>query len=196
MSLTAYEKSVYILEGDGIYEVDSGENNKVIDKTWSRDALITAFAGNIYVMDKSGGDIYRYQGVGNTFPNKENWLSKSTNVNFADVSQITIDGAIYALYPNSKVLKFSQGSPQSFKVIGVVPEIGNIDAIYASPDDQYLYLLDKAGSRVVVTDKKGAYKAQYTDPLISSAINLVASEADKKVILLTGDKLYSIDLSN
>ena len=196
ISLAAYEKSVYVLENDGIYEVDSGRSNKVIDKTWSGDAFIMAFAGNIYVMDKSEGDIYRYQGVGSTFPNKENWLSKSTNVNFADVGQITIDGAIYALYPNSKILKFSQGSPQNFKLSGVVPEIGSIDAIYANSDNQYLYLLDKAGSRVVITDKKGAYKAQYTDPLISSATNLVASEADKKVILLTGDKLYSIDLQN
>jgi hypothetical protein len=192
--LAAYEDKVFVLEGDGIYEVDSG-NNKVIDKTWSGDALISAFAGNLYVLDKSGGAIYRFEGQNGTFPDKQNWLSPGTNVNFADVNQMAIDGSVYALYPNSKVLKFSQGSPQNFNVTGAVPEIGNINALYAGPDNQYLYLLDRAGERVVVTDKKGVYKAQYVDPQISSAINLVASEADKKIILLTGDKLYSIDIN-
>jgi hypothetical protein len=194
-ALAAYEAKVFVLESDGIYEVDSG-NSKVISKVWTSDALISAFAGNMYVIDKAGNAIYRYAGTGNSFGDKQNWLAAGTNVNFSNILQITIDGSIYALYPNSKVLKFSQGSPQNFNVSGVIPEIGNIDAIYANPDNQYIYLLDKAGSRVVVTDKKGVYKAQYEDSLISGGINLVVSEADKKIILLTGDKLYSLDIQN
>ena len=194
-ALACYEDKAFVLEQDGIYEVDSGKT-KVIDKTWAGDAFISAFAGNIYVLDKSGGAIYRFQGQNNTFGDKQNWLVAGTSVNFNDVSQMAIDGSIYALYPNSRVLKFSQGNPQNFSVTGEVPEIGNIDALYASPDNQYLYLLDKAGGRVVVTDKKGAYKSQYVDPQISGAKNLVASESDKKIILLTGDKLYSIDIAN
>ena len=191
--MAAYETNVYVLEGDGVYEVDSG-SNKIIDKTWSGDALISAFAGNIYIMDKNGNTIYRYQSQNNAFPNKENWLSSGTNVAFSNVSQITIDGSIYALYPNAKVLKFSQGNPQNFSLTGIFPDIGNVDAVYASPDNQYIYLLDSAGKRVVVTDKKGKYVAQYVGDVIANATNLVASEADKKIILLTGDKLYSIDI--
>lgn len=194
-TLAAYETKVFVLEGDGIYEVDSGPV-KVIDKTWPGDTFIAAFAGNIYVMDKSGNQIYRYQGQNNTFPVKENWLSAGTNVDFSGAVQMIVDGSIYILYPNSKILKFSQGSPQVFSLKGITPNIGRVDAIYASPENQYLYLLDRAGSRVVVTDKKGNYKAQYVDPLISSAINLVASEADKKIILLTGDKLFSMNIQN
>lgn len=192
--LAAYEDKVYILENDGIYEVDSG-SSKVIDKTWPGDALISAFAGNMYVIDKSGGAIYRFQGQNGVFSEKQNWLAAGTSVNFTSANQMTIDGSIYVLYPNSKILKFSQGSPQSFNVTGVFPEIGNINAIYANPDNQYFYLLDRAGGRVVVTDKKGVYQAQYVDSQISSAISLVASEADKKIILLTGDKLYSINMN-
>jgi hypothetical protein len=191
--LAAYEEKVFVLQEDGIYEVDSG-STKVIEKTWSGDALISAFAGNMYVMDKNGGVIYRFQGQNGIFGDKQNWLAIGTNVNFTSVVQMTIDGSIYALYPNSKVLKFSQGSPQNFSVTGVFPEIGNIDALYANPDNQYLYLLDKAGGRVVVTDKKGAYRAQYVDSQISAAVNLVVSETDKKIVFLTGDKLYSIDI--
>ncbi len=194
-SLAGYESKVFVLESDGVYEVESG-SIKVISKTWAGDALIAAFAGNIYVLDKSGNSIYRYQGGGiNSFASKQNWLAAGTNANFANTFQIAIDGSVYVLYPNAKILKFSQGSPQNFNVKGVVPEIGNIDAISASPDNQNIYLLDGAGKRIVVTDKKGFYKAQYVDNQIANAINLVASEDDKKIILLTGDKLYSIDIA-
>lgn len=194
-ALACYEDKVFVLQSDGIYQVDSG-NTKVINKTWQGEALIAAFAGNMYVVDKSGGQIYRYQGVNNTFSEKQNWLAAGTNVSFDNVSQITIDGLIYALYPNSKILKFSQGSPLNFNVKGVIPEIGNIDAINANPDNQFIYLLDRAGKRVVVVDKKGTYKAQYVGEVVANSANLVVSEKDKKIILLTGDKLYSIDIKN
>lgn len=194
-SLACYEDRVFVLESDGIYEVGSG-NQKVVSKTWSGDALIAAFAGNLYVLDKSGNSIYRYAGLNNAFGEKQNWLSPGTNVNFANVNQITIDGSIYALFPNSKILKFSQGSPLNFNVKGAIPEIGNIDAVNASPDNQSVYLLDRAGGRVVVVDKKGVYKAQYVDSGISQAVGIIVSEADKKIILLTGDKLYSLDIKH
>lgn len=191
--LAAYEDRAFVLMADGIYEVGDSKS-KVIDKTWSGDAFIKAFAGNMYVLDKAGNAVYRFPGQGNSFGDKGNWLSASTRANFADVKSWVIDGSVYVLYPNSKILKYSLGSPQSFTVNGVLPEIGTIDAVYADADNQNIYLLDRAGKRVVITDKKGKYIAQYIDDSIANATNLVVSEADKKIILLNGDKLYSMDL--
>jgi len=193
--LASYEDRAFILASDGVYEVDK-QKNKVIEKSWEGNVLIKAFAGNIYILDESGNQIYRYAGVGGAFPNKTNWLSASTNADFSGVRQWVIDGAVYALFPNSKILKYSQGSPQNFKISGVTPEIGNTDAIFAGDDTQYIYLLDRAGKRVVVTDKKGTYKAQYISESISASSNIVVSEADKKIILLMGDKLYSVDIKH
>lgn len=193
--LAAYEGRVFVLGSDGIYEIGTTKN-KVIDKSWSGDAFIKAFAGNLYVLDKSGNAIYRFVGNGSTFGEKQSWLSASTKADFSGAVSWTIDGSMYVLYPNSKVLKYSLGSPQTFKVTGVIPEIGSIDAIYADTDNQNVYVLDKAGKRVVVIDKKGQYKAQYTAESIGGATNLVVSESEKKIILLSGDKLFSIDLKN
>lgn len=194
--IASYQDTVYGLFSDGIYEVGVGKT-KVIEKTWTGDALISAFAGNLYVMDKIGNTIYRYSGLtGGTFGTGQNWLSASTNVNFANVIGWGMDGAIYALYPNARVLKYSLGSPQNFSISGAIPEIGKIDAINADPDNQYLYLLDKAGKRVVVIDKKGKYKAQYIGDQIGDATSLVVSESQRLIILLTGDKLLSIEIKN
>jgi DNA-binding beta-propeller fold protein YncE len=194
--LAAYQDTAFILAADGIYQVGLVKT-KVIDKTWAGDALISAFAGNMYVLDKTGGAIYRYSGqAGGTFGAQQKWLSASTTANFSGAVSWGMDGAIYVLFPNSKILKYSLGSPQNFSVSGVLPEIGSIDAIAADPDNQYIYLLDKAGKRVVVIDKKGKYKAQYTDDQIAGAKSLVVSEAQKQIILLTGDKLLSIEIKH
>jgi hypothetical protein len=190
--LASYQDTAYILASDGIYQVGVTKT-KVVDKTWAGDALISSFAGNMYVLDKTGNLIYRYSGVtGGTFGPQQNWLSAATKANFSGATAWGLDGAMYVLYPNARILKYSLGSPQNFSISGVLPEIGSIDAISADPDNQYIYLLDKAGKRVVVIDKKGNYKAQYTGDQIAGAKTLVVSEAQKQIILLTGDKLLSI----
>lgn len=194
--LTSYEDRVFILSSDGIYEVSSSDKTKVVDKTWSGGAKIAAFTGNMYILDESGNAIYRYQGQGNTFDGKESWLAAGTSVDFSGLRQWIIDGSIYALYPNSRILKYSLGSPQNFSISGIIPEIGNIDAIFTDADSKDIYLLDRAGKRVVAIDKDGNYKAQYISDEISNATGLVVSEVQKKIILLTGDKLLSIDIKH
>jgi hypothetical protein len=194
--LAAYQDKAFILSSDGIYQVGIGKT-KVVDKTWTGDALISTFAGNMYVLDKSGNAIYRYSGqTGDTFGAQQNWLSASVKANFSSVIGWGMDGAIYVLYPGSRILKYSLGSPQNFSISGTLPEIGNVDAICADPDNQYIYLLDKAGKRVVVVDKKGGYKAQYINDQIADAKSLVVSEAQKEIILLTGDRLLSIEIKH
>ncbi len=196
LGLASYEDNVFILFPDGIYLVEKSKT-KVIEKTWSGDALIYSFAGNLYVLDKAGNTIYRYSGQsGTTFGSQQTWLSASTKADFSGATGWGMNGAVYVLYPNSRILKYSLGSPQSFSISGVNPEIGHIDALYADPDNQYVYLLDRAGKRVVVIDKNGKYKAQYISDQISGAINLVISEAEKKMILLTGEKLLSIEIKH
>lgn len=194
--LASYEDNVYVLLSDGIYLTGSTKT-KVIDKTWGGDAKIYAFGGNLYVLDKTGNAIYRYAGQpGNTFGSQQSWLSSSTKADFSGALGWGMNGAVYVLYPNSRILKYSLGSPQNFSLSGITPEIGNVDAINSDPDNTYVYLLDKAGHRVVVIDKNGKYKAQYISDQISGATTLVVSEAEKKIILLTGEKLLSIEIKH
>jgi hypothetical protein len=196
IDMASYEDSVFVLFPDGIYLVGASKT-KVIEKTWSGDALIHSFAGNLYVLDKAGNAIFRYSGLpGNTFGSQQNWLSSSTKADFSGALGWGMNGAIYVLYPNSRILKYSLGSPQGFSVTGVNPDIGSVDALYANPDNQYVYLLDKAGKRVVVVDKNGKYKAQYINEQISGASKIIVSEAEKKIILLTGEKLLSVEIKH
>ncbi len=191
--LASYSDRVFVLDGDGVKEIES-DVNTVIIKDWEGGSLIYGFAGNIYVLDKTANQIYRYAGSGDSFGSKQNWLSSSTKPDFSEVKSWVIDGSVYALNNNGRVQKFGLGSPQAFNVAGIFPEISSIDAIYASDETEFVYLLDKEGKRVVVLDKKGNYKAQYMSNEISNAIGLAVSESEGKIILLTGGKLLSIDI--
>lgn len=192
--IASYEDEAFVILSDGIYSLDS-RKTKVIEKSWNGEAFLYSFAGNLYILDKAGNAIYRYAGNGDgTYGSQQNWLSSSTNADFANAKAWSMNGAIYVLYPNSKILKYSQGSPQNFSLRGIIPEIGNVDAFFADSDNQYVYLLDRAGKRVVAVDKDGRYKSQYIGDQISEAVSLIVSEADKKIILLTGGKLLSIEL--
>ena len=191
--ITSYTNSVFILDSDGVYEVDNSRQ-KVVDKTWTGDAFIAAYTGNLYLLDKDSSAIYRFSGSGGTFSAKQNWLSSDTKPDFSGALSWAIDGSVYVLYPNAKILKFSLGSPQNFSITGV--DLTNIDAIFASDDTSGVYVLDRVGKRVVVLDKNGVYKAEYINDKIGDATALAVSETEKKIILLSGDKLLSLDIKH
>ena len=46
---------------------------------------------------------------------------------------------------------------------------------------------------MVVLEKDGKYKAQYLSDKLGEATDLAVSEKDGKIIILTGDKLFSIE---
>lgn len=193
ISIAAYEGKVYYLSSSGVYEVDAGKT-KVLEKDWQADALLASYAGNLYILDKAEGIIYRYAGTSSGFSEKQNWLGAGVSPDFSDAYQWAIDGSVYVLFPSGKILKFSLGSPRNFSISGAYPNLIKIDAIFADGEDELIYFLDKSGSRVVATDKDGKYKAQYISDKIKDATGIAVSETYKKIILLTGDKLYSIDL--
>jgi hypothetical protein len=196
LGLASYTDRVFVLNDGGVDEVDGEVAKRVIDKTWDGEVLIYAYTGNIYLLDKGKSTISRYSGSGDGFGSGSDWLSGDTQADLSGAKSWIIDGTIYVLTDSGKIAKFSQGSPQAFSIKGVYPQMANIDAIYTNEDDQNVYLLDSQGARVVVLDKKGSYIAQYASEEIKKAKGLIASEADKKIILLTGDKLLSLEMGH
>ncbi|GAG50039.1 unnamed protein product, partial [marine sediment metagenome] len=89
-----------------------------------------------------------------------------------------------------------QGNPQAFSVSGVAPHLINPKAIYTNEELEFLYLLEPENKRVIVLDKSGEYKAQYVSGSIGEAIDIAVSEKEGKIILLTGEKLFSIEIEH
>ena len=189
----AYTDRVFVADDGGISEILESNTKRIIEKDWDGEIKFASYTGNIYVIDEGAGLIYRYQG-GETFGSKENWFGAGINPDLSGTLSMAIDGSIWVLQSSGRILKFSQGSPEAFNITGVDGSLSEAVSIYTDQDSDFLYILDKSG-RVVVVDKKGEYKAQYSDDKIKEATSLVVSEKDKKIILLVGPKLYSIGLN-
>ncbi|AKM83117.1 hypothetical protein A2422_03965 [Candidatus Woesebacteria bacterium RIFOXYC1_FULL_31_51] len=188
----AYEERLFLLKNDGIYEVNN-TSKKVLEKDWS-DVLFYLYAGNIYLIDKTNNTILRYAGSLNSFSAKSDWLAPGIEADFSKVKDISIDGAIWLLSSSGKVAKFILGSPQAISLKGLIGQLDNPTAIYTNENLKMVYILEKDKGRIVVIEKKGDFKIQYTSDDIKNAKDLVVSETEGKIILLTGPKLMFIEL--
>jgi len=194
LNFSSYEDRVFVMKADGIYEVGD-ELKKVIEKDWG-EALFASYAGNIYLLDKTEGMIYRYVGSGKEFSTKQKWLGADVAPDFSKIATMTIDGTIWVLSESGKIAKFSLGSPQAIGSLVVYPPLTTLTSIYTNGEAKYVYLLDNQIGRIIVLAKNGVYKAQYYSDKAKGASALIVSESEKKLILLSGAKLYSIELKH
>jgi len=193
-TITAYSGRVFVSGTDGLYELNNGRIE--IDDSNMYDTLIGAFAGNIYVLDKSDSEIYRYPATDNGFGTKKAWLREDVEVDLSVAKTMKIDGTIWVLAGENKLYKFSLGNLVNFDFGGVFPEIENLTDFYTDEESEYLYVLEKEKGRVVVTDKEGVYKAQYLGDVIKEARKIVVSEKEKRVFLVTSDKIFFFNIKH
>jgi len=193
--LSLYSDYIYLLKADGVYDISNG-NKRVIDKTWDGEVFIHAYAGNIYILEKTNGGIGRYVAGTQGFVSKKEWLSPGIEPDLSDIVDWVIDGSVWLLDKNGDVFKYSLGNPQPFSISGVSPPFLESAAIYTNEELKYLYILDPRNSRVVVLTKEGDFLAQYMDDKIGKTKDFAVSEKEKKIIILTGGELLSIDIKH
>ena len=193
--LASYEDRAFILTLEGIYEVGKTKTLAAV-KDWTGEVITYLYAGNIYLVEKDANMIWRLTGSGTSFGTKQKWLSPGVTVDFSKVRGVTIDGSIWTITTSGKIVRFSLGNPQNITPTGIFPVLASIDAVYTNESLAGVYLLDKTNKRIVVLTKDGKYKAQYLSDKIGEATDLVVSEKDKKIILLTGQKLLFLEVKH
>jgi len=194
-TLASYGDKIYVLSEDGVSEVGE-ETKKVVEKDWEGEAALYAYAGNLYLIDKAAKTIWRYPGISDGFADRSKWNTQDLDINLNNLAGLSLDGSIWFLSNSGDIFRYSLGNKLAFSVSGLFPELASATAIYTNENLKYLYLLDRTGKRVVVIDKSGEYKAQYVGDFVAEALDLAVSEDAKKIILLTGTKLYSIDIKH
>lgn len=191
-----YSDRNFILTNNGIWEIDGNAKNAVPKKNnFGDNILISAYAGNFYILDKNTSSLWRFQGDGGSFGTKENWLAQGVKPDLSNVTSWSIDGNVWLLTNTYQILKLGNGNPLDFSLKNIDEDPKAID-IYTNEDNKYIYLLDKVNKRVLVIDKEGNYKAQYLINNIQNATKIIASESAKKIILLESDKLFSLDIKH
>ncbi len=169
-------------------------NKTEIEKEWGEIVGFKVFAGNLYLLDKGESKIWKYPAIEDGFGSKRNWLGPAVEPDLTEVVDMAIDGDVWVLARTGEILKFNRGAPKAFGLSGLDQEFNQPSAFYTDEDCQKIYVLDKGNQRVVALHKSGEYDSQYLWEETKEVDDLVVSEKERKILLLSGEKIYEIEL--
>ncbi len=197
LQVTGYAETSYILSNDGIRETTNDIELQIKPENWNPDkVLVSAFAGNMYVLEKTEeGVIWRYPGIRSGFAEPANWFGSGVAPNLSNAISMSVDGSIWVLTSSGKILKYNQGSPKTFTPPKNI-SLSKATHLFTNDESKFLYILFPTTQKILVLSKEGDYVAEYTSEEINKTTKIVVSEAEKKLILLTGSKLLSINLEH
>ncbi len=195
-AVALYTDDVFVLTKKGFFNVKN--NSKMLFRNdFGEGVFIYYYAGNVYVLDKDASRIYRINSSGGEFSLPQIWTASSLDIDFVDAKGWFIDGFIWVLFNDGRILKFSKGVPERVVLKNIFPKLENIQSIYSNEEANFLYVLDADLGRVVVFDKLGNYIAQYFSDEIKGARDLVVSEKEKRMVFSKeGGKLYLIEIKH
>lgn len=194
--IASHGNNIFVATSDGLVKIDlASKNQQVIVRKLDEVGEITdmvGYGGNIYVLDSATKKIWKFMALSDGFSTARPYLAEGETLSLIPVS-FAIDGSVWVL-GEGRVVKYTKGAPDSFSLQGLDEPLVNATVIYTDDVAQNIYILDKGGGRVVIFDKDGVYTSQYLWSGISGVSDMIVSEASKKILLLSGSSIYSIDL--
>ena len=144
-----------------------------------------------YLVDALNGQIYRFSKSGAKLTGAAAWLNSPEDL--TAVTSLDIDGNVYLLKNNGEISQYTKGKKQEFSLSPVEPNFSQAAKLTISENENYLYVFEPAGKRLVVFDKKGNFINQYTSDKFDNLKDFQIDEANKKIYFLNGAAVYSIE---
>ncbi len=171
---------------------------------WLKPAALGTFSGNLYVLDPLLGRVLKYVPVNGTFTRPPtDYISSNQYVDLTGAVDMAIDGNLYVLYADGRVIKYFNGEPKPFTMQGLPTSMRAPTSIVVSgvpqPDAQgYVFVLDAGNERILQFDKEGTYLRQFRakadDPYFTDLRGLYVDEAEARLIVYSGNTLWITSL--
>ncbi len=193
LDLASYAGRSFVLSSDGVREITEDVELVIKPEDWEpSSALISTFAGNLYVLDRKNGQIWRYSGIQLGFSQKQVWLAEGIKPDFSQALAMAIDGSVWVLQPNGRIEKYTRGNKDSFALDA---DTGSFSKIYINENSEYLYLYDAAETKFLKFTKQGKFEGEYVNPELTHVESFVVSEAQNKLVFLKAGKLFEFNLN-
>lgn len=173
----------------GSLEEEEWESLK--EKDWGKVIDSLGFGNNLYLLEKEG-QVLKFVAIEDGLGDKREYLKSKAD--FSEAVSLAIDGSVWVLDKDGRIRKFTQGRPDAFTILGMDKPFNQPEVLYTDENLENLYILDRNNTRVVVLAKSGEYQAQYVWQGIAGVDGLLASEELGKILLLSRDKIYEIEI--
>lgn len=200
--ITTDARAVFVLDGLRIARITIEKEPTIRslvlpEGNWGRIVALGAYGGSLYLVDDVKSQIWKYSGSVERVGEGESWLNFSDEPpDFDGTISMAIDGSLWLLNRDGEIDRFVQGKEVAFRISELEKSLAAPRVLVTDQDSQYLYILDSGNSRIVVLDKSGKYKAQYSWDRLAEAASIAVSEEKKKILLFVGSKVYETELKN
>ena len=156
--------NLLVLESGGsLLEYDPEEGISVLpvggSDRWIQPRIAGSYEGNFYLLDSSLNQILRHEPDYGDLP--EGYFPTPGEVDLAGAVDMALDGQIYVLYADGRVLKFLGGQPEPFEITGLYEPLQNPTALFTSEEAEFLYVADAGNDRIVQLTKEGSFLRQF-----------------------------------
>ncbi|MFA6422138.1 MAG: hypothetical protein WCV92_01965 [Candidatus Buchananbacteria bacterium] len=170
------------------YAIKATSSEGLIPATQIAD--LSYYLGNIYLLDKSKSQIVKYQIKKGKATGATTALKDNANLNQAN--SFAVNGDFFIFKDNGEIKKYSKGALTDIKYEMLDPVLKSPVQLIADSHD-YLYVLDKTGNKIAIFDDKGGLKVQITSPKFTSIKSMALNEKEKKIYLLSDNKIFVIN---
>jgi len=168
-----------------------------IDK-WGKPVAMTTWRGNLYLLDPTANQIWRYKAVGNSYPNPpEEYFDRYNQRDLGNAVDVAIDlpGNIYVLFADGHISKYWSGSivaewgysdmpdnkgPHSGVALFLDTDVAFPALYVVDADDQSIYQLTMSG--------KFKYRFRSQDNAFSKLGGVFAMRND--IYVTSGNSVY------
>lgn len=188
--------NLLVLESGGsLLEYDPEEGISVLpvggSDRWIQPQTAGSYEGDFYLLDSSLNQILRHEPDYGSLP--EGYFPAPGEVDLAGTVDMALDGQIYILYADGRILKFDDGQPAPFEITGLYEPLQNPTALFTSEETEFLYVADAGNDRIVQLTKEGRLLQQFKagqGESLDQLKSLFASEMYHLLYFVSGNRLY------
>ena len=196
-NLLVLESGGSLLEYDpvfGLAALPVGDKDK-----WRYPQLIGSYFGNFYLLDSQSNQMFKYLPTADGGYSNPPTAWFQIDVDLAGVVDMAIDGFIYLLYADGRILKFMGGELEPFEQTELDEPLRGPTAIFTSPDEEtkFLYVADAGNRRIVQFSKEGQFIRQFRAAeagVFDQLKSLHVDEIGSKFYILSGNTLYMANI--
>ncbi|HUQ84890.1 MAG TPA: hypothetical protein VM077_01060 [Candidatus Limnocylindrales bacterium] len=190
---TKDQNGTYFVTDKAVVSVSGSTKKDIIknDDDWEKPVGLSTYQGNMYLLDQANG-VLKFTAGSNGF-GKSSYLKKPPS-NISNSTDIAIDGAVWILFKDGTIMKYTRGESDEYKTKGLNTPFRNPSRLFTNIDTEHLYVLDTGNGQIVKLTKEGDFQKQYNADILKTAKEFEVSEKDGKILVLSGGKFFEIPL--
>lgn len=154
-------------------------------------ADLSIYNRRLYSLNPSTNQIYKHNPTQTGFDKGTEWIND--NVDIRDGVSLAVDGDIFVLTANN-LLKFTAGKKQDFSISGLDPALDHPSQIWTYNGVNNIYIFEPTNKRLIILDKEGKLKIQYTANEWQSPTSMIVDEPGKTIFVLDNNKIWKFGL--